>query len=176
MRSFGKILNPKKSSDDIGMERRCITINIMLTVSYSLEIPRDEFFQSGNGRVKEEMEEQLEKLFPKEIVLTGHIAAQREHLFHYPLHENKNALRCASCGKWLYMPGKEYLPVSLDCCKMVKGILLCTSCAWELEADMENEMFVRKLMEQMKREPSRNGECEISPEENGGNYWNDIKE
>ena len=155
------------------MERRCITINIMLAVSYSLEIPKDEFFQSGNGKVKEETEEQLEKLFPKEIVLTGHTAAQREHLICYPLYEHKNALRCTTCGKWLYMPGKEYLPAGLDYCRMVKGIPLCPSCAWELEADMENELFVRKLMEQMKREPAGNGECEVSPEENGGN---DIKE
>lgn len=166
MRSFGKILDPKKSSYDSGMERRCITINIMLTVSYSLEIPRDEFFQSGNGEVREEMEEQLEKLFPKEIVLAGHAAAKREHLIHYPLLENKNALRCASCGKWLYMPGKEYLPVSLDYCKMAREIPLCPSCAWELEADMENEMFVRKLMEQKKREFVGNGECGIGSKDN----------
>lgn len=148
----------------------------MLTVSYSLEIPRDEFFQPENGSVREELEEQLEKLFPKEIVLTGHAAAQREHLIHYPLLENKNTLRCVSCGKWLYMPGKEYLPVSLDYCKMVKGIPLCPSCAWELEADLENEMFVQKLMEQNKHEPAGNGECGMSPEENGGKSGNDITE
>ena len=121
----------------------------MLTVSYSLEIPRDDFFRSESGEVREEMEEQLEKLFPKEIVLNGNAFAQREHLIHYPLRENKNALRCASCGKWLYMPGKENLPVSLDPCRMVKEIPLCPSCAWELEADMENEMFVQQLRDRL---------------------------
>ncbi len=30
---------------------------------------------------------------------------------------------------------------------MVKQIPLCPSCAWELEKDMENEEFVRKLRE-----------------------------
>ncbi|MDE5823327.1 MAG: hypothetical protein K2H91_01375 [Lachnospiraceae bacterium] len=117
----------------------------MLTVSYSLEIPREDFFRSESGEVREEMDEQLEKLFPKEIVLNGNAAAQREHLIHYPLQENKNALRCAACGKWLYMPEKEALSVSLDYCKMVKEIPLCSSCAWELEADMKNEKFVQRL-------------------------------
>jgi hypothetical protein len=32
---------------------------------------------------------------------------------------------------------------------MVKGIPLCPSCAWELEADLENEAFVQKLKEQV---------------------------
>lgn len=117
----------------------------MLTVSYSLEIPRDEFFHSENGSVREDMEKRLDKLFPEEIVLTENVAARREHLIHYPLSEYQNALRCASCGKWLYMPGKEYLPVSLDYCKMVREIPLCSSCAWELEADMKNESFVQRL-------------------------------
>ena len=122
-------------------------MDIMLTVSYTLEIPKDKFFCSETGYVKEEMRERLEKLFPKEIALTGDTIARRENLIHYPLHENKNSLRCASCGKWLYMPGKEYLPVCLDYCRMVKEIPLCSSCAWELEADLENEEFVQKLRE-----------------------------
>ena len=50
------------------------------------------------------------------------------------------------------MPGKEYLPVSLEYGKMVKGIPLCLSCAWELEKDMENEEFVRKLKDHMSEE------------------------
>ena len=43
------------------------------------------------------------------------------------------------------MPEKEYLPVSFGYCKVVKEIPLCSGCAWELEKDMENEEFVRKL-------------------------------
>lgn len=120
-------------------------MDIMLTVSYTLKIPKDSFFCSETGEVKEEMLSQLEKLFPKEIALTEDAIIRREHLIHYPLHENKDSLRCASCGKWLYMPGREYMPVSLDYCRMVKGIPLCSGCAWELEADLENEEFVRKL-------------------------------
>ena len=80
-------------------------MDIMLTVSYALKIPKDKSFCSETGYVKEEMRERLEKLFPKEITLAEDTIARREHLIHYPLHENKNSLRCASCGKWLYMPG-----------------------------------------------------------------------
>lgn len=120
-------------------------LDIMLTISYSLKISKERFFHPESGEVRVEMEEQLEKLFPEEIMLSGDIAAKREHLIHSPLIENRNCLRCAFCGKWLYMPGKEYLPASLDYCKMVKEISLCSSCAWELEKDMENEEFVRKL-------------------------------
>lgn len=121
-------------------------MDIMLTVSYSLKIPKEDFFHSKDG-VKREVMEQLEKLFPQEIVLAEDSVAQREHLIHYPMHENKNSLRCASCGKWLYMPGKELLQVCLEYCKMVKDIPLCSSCAWELEADLKDEEFVQKLRE-----------------------------
>ena len=75
------------------------------------------------------------------------VSAHREHRICHPLVENSNCLRCVSCGMWLYMPGKEDLPVCLEDCKMVKQIPLCPSCAWELEKDMENEEFVRKLRE-----------------------------
>lgn len=129
-------------------------MDINLTVSYSLKIPRDEFFQDS-GEPKVEVLEQLKKLFPKEITLAEDAVAKREHLIHAPLYENKNCLRCASCGKWLYMPGKEYFQESLDYCKMVKEIPLCSSCAWELEADLKNEEFVRKLRENKNKEGER---------------------
>ena len=122
-------------------------MDIMMTVSYSLKIPEDEFFHSENRDVRGKMREQLEKLFPKEIVIMEDTVAKREHLVHYPLLENKNCLICASCGKWLYMPGKEHLAEGLEYCKMVKEIPLCPSCAWELEADMKNDEFVQKLKE-----------------------------
>ena len=99
-------------------------MDIMLTVSYSLKISKDDFFHPETGIVNEEMREKLEKLFPQEIALTEDTVAQREHLSHLPLYENKNCLRCASCGKWLYMPGKEYLAEGLDYCKMKKEIPL----------------------------------------------------
>ncbi len=125
-------------------------MDIMLTVGYSLKIARDKFFNFENGYVKEEIKKQLEKLFPEEIALSEDAVAQREHLIHAPLHENKNALRCASCGKWLYMPGKEHSQVCLEYCKMVKEIPLCFGCAWELETDLKNEEFVRKLKEKLR--------------------------
>lgn len=124
-------------------------IDVMLTVSYTLKIPKDEFWNPENGKVNEEMRQRLEKLFPEEIALTEDAVAQREHLMHYSLRENKNCLRCASCGKWLYMPGKEYLAEGLEYCKMRKKIPLCSSCAWELEKDLENEEFVQKLREHL---------------------------
>lgn len=122
-------------------------MDIILTVSYSLKIPKGDFFQSENGNMRADMRKRLNELFPEEVVLTEGAVAQREHLVHFPLAENKNALRCASCGKWLYIPGKESLPVYLEFCKEVKGLPLCPNCAWELEKDLENEEFVRELRE-----------------------------
>ena len=72
-------------------------MNIMLTVSYAIDIPRDAFFHADHGAVKEEIMERLEALFPREITLTENADAHRTHLIHYPLIENKNSLRCASC-------------------------------------------------------------------------------
>lgn len=122
-------------------------MDMMLTVSYSLKIPREDYFDAESGHIRAEIEEQLEKLFPTKIALTADVAANREHLISYPLVENQNCLRCASCGRWLYMPGKEDLPACLEPCRMVKQIPLCSSCAWELEKDLENEEFVCKLRE-----------------------------
>lgn len=122
-------------------------MDIMLTISYSLKIPRDAFFQPENGCVQAGIRERLNALFPSKITLTEGAVAKREHLVHYPLEEGKNALRCASCGKWLYVPGKETLPVCLEYGRQVKGIPLCPSCAWELNEDLKDEEFVRKLTE-----------------------------
>lgn len=130
-------------------------MDLMLTVSYSLKVPKDEFFYTEKGYIKEEMQKQLEKAFPKKIILKQDVAAKREHLIYYPLHENKNSLRCASCGKWLYMPEKENLQVCLEYCKTVKEIPLCPSCAWELEADLEDEEFLWKLKEKQKEHFSK---------------------
>lgn len=136
-------------------------MDLMITVSYSLKIPRDDFFRAESGTIKAEIEEQLEKLFPAELALALDTAAQREHRICYPLVENRNCLRCASCGMWLYMPGKEDLPVCLEYCRMVKQIPLCPSCAWELEKDLENEEFVRKLREKCAfRYPDKIRNCE----------------
>lgn len=141
-------------------------MDILLTVSYSLKIPKEKFFHPENGYVKEEIREQLEKLFPEEFVLAEDAVAQREHLIHNPLIENKNCLRCASCGKWLYMPGKEYLPGGLEYCKVVKEIPLCSSCAWELEKDMENEEFVRELKNRLsERNRMEQDKCHCRAEE-----------
>lgn len=40
-------------------------MNIMLTVSYAIDIPRDAFFHADHGAVKEEIMERLEALFPR---------------------------------------------------------------------------------------------------------------
>ena len=122
-------------------------MDIMLTVSYSVEIPEDQFFCPETGYVKEEIQKRLEQLFPEEIVLTGNAAAQRQQMIHCPMHEDENVLRCASCGRWLYMPEKEHPPVCLEPCRMVREIPLCSGCAWELERDLKDEEFVRKLKE-----------------------------
>lgn len=43
-------------------------MDIMLTVSYCINIPRDEFFETESGEVNEEIMERLETLFPKEVI------------------------------------------------------------------------------------------------------------
>ena len=40
-------------------------MNIMLTVSYAIDIPRDAFFHAKSGVVNEEIMRRLETLFPK---------------------------------------------------------------------------------------------------------------
>jgi hypothetical protein len=45
------------------------------------------------------------------------------------------------------LPDNYQLEELLEYCKVVKGIPLCPSCAWELEFDLKNEKFVQKLKE-----------------------------
>lgn len=59
-------------------------MNIMLTVSYAIDIPRDAFFHAKSGVVNEEIMRRLETLFPKEIALTESADAHRTHVIHYP--------------------------------------------------------------------------------------------
>ena len=94
------------------------TMDIMLTVSYALRIPREEFFEAGRGIPKEKMMRFLQTQFPKKIEFPqAGVTAKREHLMHVPLTENQNALKCASCGKWLYPTGKEWQQMCLEYCK-----------------------------------------------------------
>lgn len=121
-------------------------MDIMLTVSYSLTIPEDAYFQPGTGIPKEEIKRQIEQQFPAAAVLGG-VTARREHLTTVPLYKGRNCLRCAACGRWLYLPGAEDLPTLLDPCRMVKDIPLCPSCAWELETDLQDDAFAQELRE-----------------------------
>ena len=56
-------------------------MNIMLTVSYAIDIPRDAFFHADHGAVKEEIMERLEALFPREITLTENADAPGKYSF-----------------------------------------------------------------------------------------------
>ena len=111
-------------------------MEISLTVSYNVTIDKDEFWNPETGELNSEIERQLEKIFPKKIKLSDKDVTERNHISYYPLNEGKNCLRCVSCGKWLYIPGKSYMVEGLDYCKIIDEKPFCHSCAWELEADM----------------------------------------
>lgn len=112
-------------------------MDISLTVSYHVKIEKDAFFNPETGELNDEIEKQLEKLFSDKIELSEQNVAIKNYLSHYPLYEGKNCLRCAACGRWLYMPGKEDMAEGLDYCKIIKGISFCHSCAWELENEID---------------------------------------
>ena len=121
-------------------------MDIVLTVSYSLTIPEDAYFQPGTSIPSEAVRQQLEQQFPAAVVLGG-VTARRDHLTTLPLREGCRFRRCAGCGRWLYLPGAEETPALLDPCRMVKGIPLCPGCAWELERDLQDEAFAQTLRE-----------------------------
>lgn len=111
-------------------------MEISLTVSYKMEIDKDDFWDTETGKIKAEVKKQLEKMFPKELELSEDGHAIRKHISYVPLKEGKNCLKCASCGASLYIPGKEYLADGLEYCKMIKNVPFCNSCAWELKDEL----------------------------------------
>ena len=57
-------------------------MDMMLTVSYSLKIPKDEFFYAESGRVKDEMKEQMEAFLPELKKKVEEASKQSEDFFH----------------------------------------------------------------------------------------------
>lgn len=76
-------------------------MEISLTISYHVTIDKDEFWDSETGELNSKIECQFEKIFPKKIKLSDKDTTKRNYISYYPLHEGKNCLRCAFCGKWL---------------------------------------------------------------------------
>ena len=114
-------------------------MEISLTISYHVTIDKDEFWDSETGKLNSKIECQFEKIFPEKIKLSDKDTTKRNHISYYPLHEGKNCLRCAFCGKWLYIPDKEYMAEGLDYCRIINEKPYCHSCAWELEADIRGD-------------------------------------
>lgn len=113
-------------------------MEISLTVSYKVEMNKDDFWNPKTGKLNTDIEEQLDQYFPEEIILSQKSLTTRNYISYISLEEGKNCLKCASCGIALYIPGKEYLAEGLEHCKMMKDIPFCHSCAWELENELDD--------------------------------------
>lgn len=109
---------------------------LSLTVNYIIETEdRDDFFDCG--RLRPDIQEQLESRFPKQISLSPQVRGERHSLTHMPMTEGQNFVRCALCGRPLSTSVALYL--GLDAVTAIDGQPYCSSCAYDMKIDRLRE-------------------------------------
>ena len=107
----------------------------MITVSYLIEIDRDDFWL--DGQLQPEIDQEIQKRFPKEFKLKGNLPAERQKLMYIPIDGLPNTKRFPSCGRWMIDPSKPNYLFPLRIGKELAGSLYCENCEWELRSDLE---------------------------------------
>ena len=110
-------------------------MKIALTVNYILDVEDENvFYNSKTNKLLDSLKNELNGRFPEELALSENVKGVRNCLTYIPLSENRNYVRCDSCGKYLSISENLYL--GLDCLTVIKGRNLCLGCKWELENEL----------------------------------------
>lgn len=111
---------------------------ILINVSYVVEAEEGAFWNTESGYVADEVEKALSRRFPKEMRLTPLLKAEREGLLHMPMDgAGTNISRCPVCKHFMMdCTRPDSIPI-LRSAKRVEGVLLCSSCAWEVAYDLQ---------------------------------------
>jgi len=130
---------------------REIKNQILITVHYLVEAVRDEFWESDSGELNKQVEESLKRRFPKKTKLKEELHAQRYSLTHQIIdHPNANLMKCPICKRLITDKSKPRPIYSLDVAEELEGVLMCSSCAWEMAYSIKCGSSIESILEKFK--------------------------
>lgn len=113
-------------------------MKILLTVNYLVDIDSSEFWDKATGCPHIEIDASLKKRFPKKIKLFNTVHAHKYSLIHQTIDRpNANLITCPVCKRLLTDKKKPNPIEALDDAAELEGVLMCKSCAWQLEWDVK---------------------------------------
>ena len=122
---------------------RTIKRQILISVHYLVEAVNDEFWDKDTGYLNKEIGDSLKKQFPKQVKLADDIYAQQYSLWHEQIdHPNANLMQCPVCNRFITDPTKPKPRYRLDEGKECNGVMMCSSCAWELSFDPKKHRII----------------------------------
>jgi len=122
---------------------------ILITVHYLIEADKDDFWDKDTGRLNEQVDITIKKRLPKKMKLTEKLHAQRYSLWHEPIDDpNANLMSCPICKRLITDMAKPNPIYRLDEAKELNGVLMCSSCAWEMEDEIRNGRSIESILEQ----------------------------
>ena len=124
---------------------------ILITVAYLVEKEQYAFWEKETGEVQKEILDALDERFPAEITLSENIQAKKINLSHRRIdYPNSNVLTCPICKCLITDTTKPNLIQTLNRAKELEGVLMCSSCAWELGYDIQCGRSIESIIEKYK--------------------------
>ena len=120
----------------------------MISVRYLVEAEKDVFWNRDTGYLNKSIDVSLKKRFPKKLKLAEGLYAQRYNLWHEPIdYPNANLIKCPICKRFLTDTTKPNPIYRLDAAREFEGVMMCSSCAWELDFDIQNGKSIESILE-----------------------------
>lgn len=116
---------------------------ILITINYWVEDENNDFWDKNTGYLNHRVNESLKELFPKTVKLSEQLCAQRYSLMHQPIEStNTNVIQCPHCNRLLTDKTKSKPIYGLDEATELDGVMMCSSCAWELKFDLNKHQLI----------------------------------
>ena len=107
-------------------------MEILLSVSYIVNVEKEQFWNKDTGTLHPKMLEELQKQFPSDISLPGGLQGHQSKLFYIPLGMGHSE-KCPLCQRWMTTEPGYYSALPLAW-KIGKS-LYCDSCAYDVHLD-----------------------------------------
>lgn len=109
-------------------------MEILISVSYMLEVEQDEFWDQATGRLHTEVGCCLHQQFPLYLAMPNGVLAKRSKLSYIPL-GRMTSEKCPLCQKWMTRKPQAYSALLLA--KEIAGDFYCEHCAYEVQNDLK---------------------------------------
>ncbi|MGL5436928.1 MAG: hypothetical protein ACRDBO_16390 [Lachnospiraceae bacterium] len=120
---------------------------ILVTVTYVIEADRTDFWDTKNGRLRDDISESLCNNFPEKISFTDKAIGYKDHLSHNIINRpGANLLTCPACNRLITDSAKPNPIPLIRQSKELAGVFMCHSCAWELEGDVRSGRSIESII------------------------------